>query len=434
MRALQIIENKRDGKEISAEEIIFMVESYSRGEIPDYQMAAFLMAAFINGLGEKELFVYTKALIDSGKRIDWEKEPGLIVDKHSSGGVGDKTTLVVAPLVASAGLLMPKMSGRGLGHTGGTLDKLESIPGFKTNLSLPSLREQIEKVGVAIVSQSEELTPADGKIYALRDVTATVDSIPLIAASIMSKKVAGGAFHLVLDVKAGEGAFMKSVDAARGLGSIMVRLGKEMGVRTSAVISDMNQPLGRQVGNSLEVREAIQVLQGEGPSDVKELALTLGSRLLLSTGKENSLEKAWNYLEEQLNSGRAYRKFEEMVSAQGGSLSSFHQSGPLDACFQGALKTSRGGYLSSMDALKIGKASALLGAGRFRKEEDLDHEAGLVLHYKVGEKVEPGAPLVSLYSRKKGANIQEAKRLIEGACEISSTRIIPPPLLHPPLE
>lgn len=399
MRVYNILAKKRDGKRLNFGELDFMVQNYVKGEIPDYQMSAFLMAAYINGLDKKELIDLTQSMIDSGERLDLSQIPGIKVDKHSTGGVGDKTTLVLAPLVASMGVPIAKMSGRGLGHTGGTLDKLESIPGFNVNLSPTQLIEQVREIGVAVISASEKIVPADKKIYTLRDVTATVSSIPLIASSIVSKKIAGGADGIVFDVKCGSGAFLKNLDDSRKLASLMVGMVKTMGKSSLAVISSIDQPLGYAVGNALEAKEAIDTLKGLGPSDLEELCLTLGAYMLLLAQRTSSIEEGKDLLKDAILSGKALAKFEEFVVAQGGNPSCIDSPKILpQAHFVREFKTEETGYITKIDAEKIGYVAMELGAGRQTKESKIDFAAGLVLYHKVGDYVEKGDTLAEIHT------------------------------------
>ncbi len=428
MHALFIIEKKRDGKKLDHGEIKYMVDGYHRGEIPDYQMSAFLMAFFIRGFNTEELNAYTSALLYSGRIMNWKELAGPVGDKHSSGGVGDNTSLIVVPLLAAAGVYMPKMSGRGLGHTGGTIDKLESVPGFNAGFSKGEFADQVKDIGLGIIGQTGELAPADGKIYALRDVTGTVDSIPLIAASIMSKKIAGGAHGVVLDVKTGSGAFMRTIEEAEQLARTMVELGEGMGQNAVAVISDMNQPLGRKVGNALEIEEAREVLQGEGPGDVRELSLVLGANLLKLLGKTDTLEKGYSRLEKLLDEGEGWNKFKQMVVRQGGNIS-FVERGVPEAYCVSTIYAEHDGFVSSMEALHLGKSAALLGAGRFKKGDPVDPYAGLVLHAKVGDKIEKEEPLVSLYSGSCGGDLKEAENEAVRAASVSRIKIEKPSLI-----
>lgn len=426
MQAYAIIKKKRDGERLSLEEISWFVERYAAGEIADYQVAAWLMAVYIRGLDAVETTSLTEALLRSGKQVDLSGVAGVKVDKHSTGGVGDKTTLVLAPLLAAAGAKVAKMSGHGLGHTGGTIDKLESIPGFKTELSPEEFIAQVSRAGLAVVAQTEEIVPADKKLYALRDVTATVDSIPLIAASIMSKKLASGAEAIVLDVKTGSGAFMQDVTAARELARLMVAIGKRAGRRVAALITDMDQPLGYAVGNAVETAEAIATLKGRGPLDLTELCLELGSRMLVLAGLAANAATARGRLEEILWDGRALAKFREWVAAQGGDPGVVDQPDMLPAAPQKIPVTSpRSGYVVQVNALAIGEAARILGAGRARKDDHVDPSVGVVLRAKVGTKVEAGEPLAHILVRDKGEN--EAKGLVSNAYAIAAS----PPKTRP---
>lgn len=415
MRAYDIILKKRQGLELSREEIEFFVRGYAGGEIPDYQAAAFLMAVYFRGLSFRETADLTMAMVASGETVDLSSIPGRKVDKHSTGGVGDKTTLVLAPLVAAAGVPVAKMSGRGLGHTGGTVDKLESIPGLRVNLTPQEFIAQVQKIGLALVAQSGNLVPADKKLYALRDVTATVDSIPLIASSVMSKKIAAGAEAIVLDVKVGDGAFMRSLEEARSLAATMVAIGRLVGRQTTAVITGMDQPLGFAVGNALEVREAIETLAGKGPADLVELCLILGGHMLFLAGTAGTPEEGAERLEEVLKSGRALEKFKEMVREQGGDPKTVEEPDrlPVASCREEVFARGEG-YLCALRAEKIGRAAMLLGAGREKKEDVIDHGAGVVLHKKVGDYVKPGEVLATLYASDP-ARIPPARRELEEA-------------------
>ncbi|MDQ0286603.1 pyrimidine-nucleoside phosphorylase/thymidine phosphorylase [Desulfofundulus luciae] len=415
MRMYDIILKKRQGFELTTEEINFFVRGYTAGEIPDYQAAALLMAVFFQGLNYRETADLTLAMASSGDRVDLSGISGCKVDKHSTGGVGDKTTLVLAPLVAAAGVPVAKMSGRGLGHTGGTVDKLESIPGFKVNLAPDDFIRQVREVGVAVVAQTANLVPADKKLYALRDVTATVDSIPLIASSVMSKKIAAGADAIVLDVKAGSGAFMRSVDEASTLARTMVAIGRQAGKRTVAVISDMDQPLGFAVGNALEVREAIATLSGQGPSDLRELCLVLGGHMLVLAGAATDVEEGMNRLAGLLEGGRALDKFREMVKAQGGDPRVADEPDLLpEASYKEQVKAQEDGYVATIHAEKIGRAAMLLGAGRKAKEDTIDPAVGVVLHKKVGNRVKAGDVLATLHVNNP-ENLATARQLVAGA-------------------
>ncbi|MBI2972198.1 MAG: pyrimidine-nucleoside phosphorylase [Armatimonadetes bacterium] len=381
MRTYELIQKKRDGGELTAEEIEALLKGYLSGEIPDYQMSALLMAVFFRGMTAQETTALTMAMVRSGETLDLRAIRGTKVDKHSTGGVGDKTSLVLIPLVAAAGVPVAKLSGRGLGHTGGTLDKLESIPGFTTELSAEAFVSQVNRIGCAIAGQAADLVPADKKLYALRDVTATVDSIPLIAASVMSKKIAAGSDAIVLDVKTGSGAFMKTLDGSRNLAKTMVAIGNAAGRRTVAVISDMAQPLGMTVGNALEVREAIETLRDGGPDDLRELCVTLGAQMLVLAGIAVSEEDAKARLERLLSDGEARAKFREMVRAQ-----------------KGEAPAPSSGVVVAIDAERIGLAAMALGAGRAKKDDVIDPAVGIVLRKKVRDAVREGEVLAAVHA------------------------------------
>ncbi len=399
MRMVDLIEKKRDGYALTKDEIAFMIQEYTKDKIPDYQMSAFLMTVFYEDMTDEEITALTLAMVDSGEKIDLSSIEGIKVDKHSTGGVGDTTTLVLAPLVASVGVPVAKMSGRGLGYTGGTLDKLESIPGFKIELSDRAFIDEVNKNKVAVIGQSGDLAPADKKLYSLRDVTATVDSIPLIASSIMSKKIAAGADAIVLDVTTGEGAFMKNLEDARRLSHTMVRIGELAKRETMAVISDMSQPLGKAIGNGLEVIEAIETLQGKGPDDLLEMCYVLGSQMLVLGKKAETLEEARSLLEGAISSGAAFETFKNMVKNQGGDETICSQPEKLlTAPFEIELPAKKAGVVTQLVANEIGIAAMMLGAGRQTKEDAIDYGVGLKLHKKVGEQVEKGESLVTIYS------------------------------------
>lgn len=398
MRVYDIIAAKRDNKELKEEEIKFLINGYVNGEVPDYQMSAFLMAVYFNGMTEKECATFAECMLHSGDVMDLSEIEGVKVDKHSTGGVGDKTTLIVTPVVAACGVKVAKMSGRGLGHTGGTVDKLESIPGMNVALSREKFFEIVKNVGCSVVSQTGNLVPADKKIYALRDVTATVESMPLVASSIMSKKIASGADCIVLDVKCGKGAFMKTSEDAVKLSKIMVDIGKKFNRKVAALITDMNAPLGNAIGNSLEVWESCEVLKGKGPEDLKEVSVCLAANMLYMAGK-GSMKECVKAVEICLKNGKAYEKFKEMVTAQGGDLSDFDSVTNLqkDSMMYEVLSSDKG-YLSAMDAELLGKASMELGAGRETKEDDIDYKAGIILYKKIGDRVEKDERLAVFYS------------------------------------
>lgn len=427
MQAADIIARKRDGFELDAGELDRMVLGYTEGGIPDYQMAAFLMAVYLRGMTPEEIALYTRALVKSGETICWDGLADMVVDKHSSGGVGDKTTLVVAPLAASAGLYVAKMSGKGLGHTGGTIDKLESIPGFSSELSLYGLKKQVSKIGLALISQTEELTPADKLIYTLRDVTATVGSIPLIAGSIMSKKIAGGARGLALDVKVGTGAFTRDPAEAASLAGTMVKLGSDTGIKTVAIVSNMNQPLGRSIGNALEVAEALETLKGNGPADLKELSLLLGGCLLYSAGKTASPGEGVLRLTDLLRKGLALEKFEEMVEAQGAKPGWMSEFNPRSRWIE-PVKAEKKGFIKRLDAFHLGRAAMVLGAGRFIKGDLIDPAAGIIIHAGPGDYVEKGEPVASLCANLYSKLENGAAEIVRGI-EISDEPVSSPPLV-----
>ena len=419
VRMVDLIEKKQHNEILTTDEINWIIEGYTADRIPDYQMSALLMAIFFNGMTVEELQALTMSMVKSGDEFDLSAIEGVKVDKHSTGGVGDTTTLVLAPLVASVGVPVPKMSGRGLGHTGGTLDKLESIEGFHIEITEDEFADLVNKNKLALVGQTGNLTPADKRIYALRDVTSTVGSIPLIASSIMSKKIASGADAIVLDVKVGTGAFMKSIDEAEQLAQTMVALGNGVGRNTMAVISDMSQPLGEAIGNALEVKEAIDTLKGEGPEDLTELSLVLGSQMAYLGGVGEDLDDARRLLEENIANGKALEKFRVFIEAQGGNPEVIDRPEELlpQAEFQIPVKAGRAGVISAMDAEELGIAGMLLGAGRETKDSELDLAAGLILHKKIGDQVEEGETLVTIHSNKE--DVQSSVDKILANIEIS---------------
>lgn len=409
MRMVDLIEKKRDGNELSKEEIEYIVTNYTNGKIPDYQVSALLMAIFYQDMTNEEITNLTLAIANSGDVIDLSSLEGIKVDKHSTGGVGDTTTLILAPLVASVGVTVAKMSGRGLGYTGGTLDKLEAIPGFQIELSDEEFVRIVNESKVAVIGQSGNLAPADKKLYALRDVTATVDSLPLIASSIMSKKIAAGADAIVLDVTTGDGAFMKNIEDARRLAKTMTSIGKLANRETVAVISDMSEPLGEAIGNSLEVVEAIETLQGNGPEDLVEMCYALGSQMVVLAGKAKTTDEARTLLQEALESGKALAKFKEMIQNQGGDPAIVeHPERILTARYTMELPAKQSGVVSKIVANELGIAAMMLGAGRKTKEEDIDHAVGLKLHKKIGDTVTKGESLLTVYS-----NDEEITSVIE---------------------
>jgi len=428
MRMVDIIEKKRDGQELTTAEINFFIEGYTKGEIPDYQASALAMAIYFQDMNDRERADLTRAMVESGDTIDLSAIDGVKVDKHSTGGVGDTTTLVLAPLVASLGVPVAKMSGRGLGHTGGTIDKLESIAGFHVELTREQFIDLVNRDKVAVIGQSGNLTPADKKLYALRDVTGTVNSIPLIASSIMSKKIAAGADAIVLDVKTGDGAFMKTQEDAEELAHAMVRIGNHVGRKTIAIISDMSQPLGFAIGNALEVKEAIETLQGKGPKDLTELVLTLGSQMVILAGKAKTSEEAKEMLLDAIHSGKALAKFKEFLANQGGDASIVDDLTKLpQAKYKIELPVKQSGYISRMVADEIGVASMILGAGRATKEDVIDLAVGLVLHKKVGDKVEEGESILTIYSNRE--NVEDVKQKLYDNIFIADTATAPT-LIH----
>ncbi len=414
MRAVDIIIQKRDGKELTSEQIAYFVRGIASGEIPDYQAAAWAMAVLLNGMNERETTDLTLAMARSGEMLDLSSVVPVAVDKHSTGGVGDKTTLVVEPTVAACGLPVGKMSGRGLGFSGGTLDKMESIPGYRTNLSQQEFMDQLGRIGLVLTGQSGDLAPADGKLYALRDVTGTVPSLPLIASSIMSKKIAAGAQAIVLDVKVGVGAFMETVDQARDLASRMVAIARLSGREAVALLSDMNQPLGHAVGNALEVREAIDTFHGAGPADFREHCLVVASHMLVLGKKAPDLSVARSMAEAVLADGRAWEKFRQLVEAQNGDLAVVdHPEALPSAPVVEKVAAPRSGWLSGINARVVGETSVILGAGRQKKEDPIHHGVGVVLHHKVGDRVEQGQPLFTVHAATGKAAAQASQSLLE---------------------
>ena len=422
MRTVDLIQRKRDGEELAPEEIEFLIEGYTRGEIPDYQLSAFLMAVYFKGMSDQEIGRLTECMLRSGESVDLSSIPGIKVDKHSTGGVGDKTSFIVAPLAAAAGVVVPTMSGRALGHTGGTLDKLESIPGFRTDLSAAEFAKQLKEIGLAFIGQTDQLAPADRKLYALRDVTATVESIPLIASSIMSKKLAEGIDSLILDVKVGNGAFMKKQVDARRLAQAMVSIGRRMDKKVRALITNMDQPLGFAIGNALEIMEASQTLQNSGPEDLTKLSIELAAHMIQIGKKAATLEEARRIAEGLLVDGSAYRKFKQVVAAQGGNPQALDKFELLpNATGMREITSPRAGYVSSINAEDIGIASNMIGAGREKKEDTIDPAVGIILEVKVGEKVDAGSVLCRLYYTKED-RVEEAAEMVEDAFRISGQR------------
>jgi len=422
MRTVDLILRKRGGEELSVEELQYLVTGYTSGDIPDYQMAALLMATYFNGMTDRELSAFTESMMQSGEILDLSDIPGIKVDKHSTGGVGDKTSLICAPIAAAAGVPVPMISGRGLGHTGGTLDKLESIPGFRTDLTVEQFRAQLQQLGLCFIGQSDEIAPADKRFYALRDVTGTVESIPLIASSIMSKKMSEGIDALVLDVKVGNGAFMKKQVDARRLAQAMVGIGRRLDKKVQALITDMNQPLGYAIGNALEVMEVSQTLQKAGPADLTRLSLELAARMIFLGKITPTLDDARKLAEDKLMDGSAYKLFKQVVAAQGGNPQALDRFELLpNATGMREILSPRAGFVSAIMAEDIGRASQMMGAGRSRKEDVIDPAVGVILEVKVGEKVEAGSVLCRLYYTGE-ENLDEAADLIEDAFRISGSR------------
>ncbi|QFT89496.1 Pyrimidine-nucleoside phosphorylase [Bacillus sp. THAF10] len=429
MRMVDLIQKKRDGKELTTEEIQHIVTGFTDGSIPDYQMSAFSMALYFQGMSDQERADLTMAMVNSGDTIDLSAIEGIKVDKHSTGGVGDTTTLVLAPLVAAVGVPVAKMSGRGLGHTGGTIDKLESVPGFHVEIDNQEFIDYVNKNKVAVIGQSGNLTPADKKLYALRDVTATVNSIPLIASSIMSKKIAAGADAIVLDVKTGAGAFMKDLDEAKKLAKAMVDIGNNVGRRTMAVISDMSQPLGYAIGNALEIKEAIDTLRGKGPKDLEELCLVLGSYMVLLAEKASTLEEAREMLEEVIRSGAAIDTLKTFLEAQGGDASVVDNPEKLpQAKHVIELEAKEAGVVSEIVADSVGTAAMLLGAGRATKESEIDLAVGIVLNKKIGDKVEAGESLATIHSNQE--DIEKVKEALYESIKVVNGDVTVPPLVY----
>jgi pyrimidine-nucleoside phosphorylase len=428
MRMVDLIKKKRNGDPLSKEEIIFFINGYTTDTIPDYQASALLMAIYFKGMTAEEQADLTMAIVESGAQIDLSSIEGVKVDKHSTGGVGDTTSLILVPLVAACGVPVAKMSGRGLGHTGGTLDKLEAIEGFHIELTSDEFVNQVNELKLAIIGQSKNLTPADQKIYSLRDVTATVDSIPLIASSIMSKKIAAGADAIVLDVKTGDGAFMKSKEDALTLAKSMVEIGNHVGRKTMAIISDMSQPLGNAIGNSLEVIEAIDTLKGKGPEDLTELCLVLGSQMLVVGEKAETLEEGREMLEQVIKDGSALELFGTLIEAQGGNRAIIHDTALLPtAKYKIEVQAARSGYITEMGANDIGVAAMLLGAGRADKEDVIDLSVGIVLKKKIGDPVKKGDVLAVIHANTE--EVQQSATLLQEHIIIGDEAVLPPQLI-----
>ena len=430
MRMYDLIMKKRNGGELTAEEIREFITGYVRGDIPDYQVSALMMAIYFQGMTQAETLALTMAMAESGDRLDLSRIPGVKVDKHSTGGVGDKTSLALTPMVAALGVPIAKMSGRGLGHTGGTIDKLESFSGFTTSIPTEQFEENVRSIGISIMGQTADLAPADKKLYALRDVTATVDQMSLIASSIMSKKLAAGADAIVLDVKTGSGAFMKTQEASVALAEEMVRIGNGAGRKTIAVISDMDQPLGYAVGNALEVKEAIDTLNGKGPEDFTELCLTLGTYMLLAGGKARDEKEARAKLTEVIANGSALRKLAEFVAAQGGDPRQVYQPETLPkAEIMEEIPAPSDGYIAHIECSEIGICSLILGGGRETKESRIDLSVGLVLHRKVGDYVTKGDSLATIHANDRG-KLETARERFLKAYTFSDTAVEQKPLIR----
>ena len=422
MNTVDIITRKRNGCELSDEEIRHMVMNYTEGELPDYQMAAFLMAVYFKGMSRAETVALTRIMKNSGDVVDLSRISGIKADKHSTGGVGDKTTLIVGPVAAACGVKVAKMSGRGLGFTGGTVDKLEAIPGFRTSMDEERFIEQVNSIGIAVIGQTGHIAPADKKIYALRDVTATVENLSLITSSIMSKKLASGSDAILLDVKCGGGAFMKEESEAVKLAELMVDIGKAEGKNTKAVITDMNQPLGRAVGNSLEVAEAVDVLKNRGPEDITELSVYLAGMMIYMSGKADDIEAGISKAGQSLADGTALEKFRELVKAQGGDPGITEDPALFaESRYKMQLNASQSGYVYEIDAMQAGLASQHTGAGRERKEDDVDHAAGVYFHKKTGEKVEKGEVLCTVYGDNMKKN-EKSLEVLKNSVKISRKR------------
>lgn len=420
MRTVDLIHRKREGEELSAEEIAYLVDGYTQGTLPDYQMSAFLMAVCFAGMDESEVAALTQCLIKSGEQLDLSDIPGVKVDKHSTGGVGDKTSLIASPLAAAAGVIVPMISGRALGHTGGTLDKLESIPGFRTNLSIEEFKAVLTQNGLAFIGQTEQLCPADGRIYSLRDATATIESVPLIASSIMSKKLAVGLDAIVLDVKVGSGAFMKKQIEARRLAQTMVAIGRRADRRVQALITDMNQPLGFAVGNALEIMEVSQTLRNEGPEDLTRLSLELAARMIFLGRIAKTLDEAREIAQSKLLDLSGYQKFKDVIQAQGGNPQVLDRFDLLpNATGAREITSPRAGYISAIDAEDIGRAAMMIGAGRDRKDDAIDPAVGVILEVKTGTRVEAGSILCRIYHTRED-NLDEAAEIVEDAFRISA--------------
>ncbi|MCF8259850.1 MAG: thymidine phosphorylase [Melioribacteraceae bacterium] len=429
MNTVSIIRKKRDGKSLNEDEIFFLIDSYTKGKIPDYQFSAFLMAGYLNGFTKKETAFLTKAMLYSGKVIDLSEIPGAKVDKHSTGGVGDKTSLILAPIVAAAGVNVPMISGRGLGHTGGTLDKLESIPGFRTDLNLKEYNHVIKKCRAVLIGQTKDIAPADKLIYSLRDVTATVESIPLITGSIMSKKLAEGIDGLVLDVKTGSGAFMKKQKDAEELALSLMNTAKSFKKKVIAIITDMNQPLGNYIGNWFEVYESVKVLQGEKVDDLLEVSLNLSGAMIYLGGKAKSINEGIDISNEMISSGKAFKKFLEMVELQGGDISFLTdlEKYPVSK-YSRQIVLDKSGYIKTIDNYAIGMAALELGAGRRTKADKIDPKAGIIFHKKIGDRLKKSDPVCTIYTDDQSV-IDNVVQKIQSSIGLTSQKVKPPKLI-----
>ncbi|MEJ2543883.1 MAG: thymidine phosphorylase [Calditrichaceae bacterium] len=429
MTTYELISKKRDGHDLTDDEISYIIDSFTKGNLPDYQMSAFLMATFFRGMNDQETMSLTRSMLESGETVDLTEIPGIKVDKHSTGGVGDKVSIVLAPIVAAAGVPVPMISGRGLGHTGGTLDKLESIPGFRVDYSIKEYKEKIAKIGVCLIGQTPTLVPADKKMYALRDVTATIQAIPLITGSIMSKKLAEGIDALVLDVKTGKGAFMSAYDKSVELAKKLIAVGEQFGKPTIAYITNMDEPLGNKIGNWLEIEECIDALHGNGPEDLMDVSHQLSGTMIYLGGKADSIEQGVSISNEMIESGKAYEKFLEIVKEQNGN-SSYIQSPDKykKAKYISEIKADQSGNIQSMDALEIGLTSVSLGAGRQKSDDIIEPETGIILHKKIGDKVTSGESIFTIHTNKPNISEQAKNRLLR-AIGISDKPVKKEPLI-----
>jgi pyrimidine-nucleoside phosphorylase len=429
MNAVNLIRKKREGKTLKEEEIDFLISGFTKNKIPDYQFSAFLMAAYLRGMNSKETSYLTNSMLHSGKVLNLSSIPGIKIDKHSTGGVGDKTSLIIAPIAAAAGVRVPMISGRGLGHTGGTLDKLESIPGFKTNLSINKYKNVLKKYGAVLIGQTEDIAPADKMIYALRDVTATIESIPLIVASIMSKKLAEGIDGLVLDVKTGNGAFMQKEKDAVALANSLISIAKAFSKKVIVFITDMNQPLGNYIGNWLEVYESILVLKGERKKDLYELCIKLAGAMIYLGEKAKTQQEGERIAEEKINDGSAFKKFLEIVAAQGGDTSYIEDPANYQKPkFKKKVRSTVGGYLRSMNTLELGLAAVELGSGRMKKDDKINSKAGIIFNHKIGDEIKGGDVIAEIFSDNKNSILSVEKKF-NRIVKISNEKVNPPKLI-----